>query len=515
LYWNAAATYVRGDHTFKMGATMRWGTFMHSRLANADLVQQYRSSSTGVRWSVPDSVLVRNSPLVYGERLNKDLGLFVQDSWSIKRLTANIGLRWEALNAQVLAGQSPAGRFVPARAFDEIVDVPDWKDWAPRMSLVYDLFGNGRTAVKYSLNRYNQARTTGIASNYNPLRSETATLQWRDVNGNDIADGTRGCAGYPSATCEIDFSTLPSNFGTAALNEYGKYPRTWNLESGLEIQHEVAAGLSASFQWWHGDFHNLTTTINQSYTTADYAPYTWYNPLTGQPFEVFARTVATRPTRNLDTFDPERRNQYESFNFEGTWRIPGGGQVRGGVAYERERNKACTAPDDPNNSGNGFLLCDDFELDIPFRPSFKMSGTKEIGWGVNVAMSFQNNESPTSTRTMVATRGTSRYPANCPAPCPAGQVIMPTNVFNQATLTYNLESPRATSVERIVQLDFKVSRTFRYGRFSILPTFEVFNINNSDAIISYVSTNALSAGYLAPNSIMQGRMYGLGVVTRW
>jgi hypothetical protein len=116
---------------------------------------------------------------------------------------------------------------------------------------------------------------------------------------------------------------------------------------------------------------------------------------------------------------------------------------------------------------------------------------------------------------MVATRGTSRYPANCPAPCPAGQVIMPTNVFNQATLTYNLESPRATSVERIVQLDFKVSRTFRYGRFSILPTFEVFNINNSDAIISYVSTNALSAGYLAPNSIMQGRMYGLGVVTRW
>jgi hypothetical protein len=144
-----------------------------------------------------------------------------------------------------------------------------------------------------------------------------------------------------------------------------------------------------------------------------------------------------------------------------------------------------------------------------------MSGTKEIGWGVNVAMSFQNNESPTSTRTMVATRGTSRYPANCPAPCPAGQVIMPTNVFNQATLTYNLESPRATSVERIVQLDFKVSRTFRYGRFSILPTFEVFNINNSDAIISYVSTNALSAGYLAPNSIMQGRMYGLGVVTRW
>ena len=92
---------------------------------------------------------------------------------------------------------------------------------------------------------------------------------------------------------------------------------------------------------------------------------------------------------------------------------------------------------------------------------------------------------------------------------------MPTANFAQTTMTYNLESVRATSVERIVQLDFKVSRTFRFGRMTVLPTFEVFNVNNSDAIISYITTNVLSASYLAPNSIMQGRMYGLGIVTRW
>jgi hypothetical protein len=117
---------------------------------------------------------------------------------------------------------------------------------------------------------------------------------------------------------------------------------------------------------------------------------------------------------------------------------------------------------------------------------------------------------------MTATRGATRYPANCPAPCPAGQIIMPTANFPaQTTLTYNLESNRVSQVERIVQLDLKVARTFRFGRIQVLPTFEVFNINNSDAIISYISTNVLSAQYLAPNSIMQGRMYGFGVVTRW
>ena len=153
-------------------------------------------------------MLIRNTPLFYGERLNRDLGIYIQDSWRLNRLTANVGLRWETLNAKVLAGKSGAGRFVPERTFDEVVDVPDWNDFAPRMALVYDLFGNGRTAIKYSLNRYNLSRTTGIAANYNPLLRQTATLPWRDVNGNDIAEGSLRCDGYPSAACEINFASL-------------------------------------------------------------------------------------------------------------------------------------------------------------------------------------------------------------------------------------------------------------------------------------------------------------------
>ncbi len=59
-------------------------------------------------------------------------------------------------------------------------------------------------------------------------------------------------------------------------------------------------------------------------------------------------------------------------------------------------------------------------------------------------------------------------------------------------MTFNLDAENAVLVERITQLDFKVSRTFRFNRVSVIPTFEVFNVNNSDAIISYVTTNALS-----------------------
>jgi hypothetical protein len=523
-----AVSYVTGSHNMKFGFQYTWGDFLHTVDANADLTQQYRSASTGVRFSVPDSVIIRNTPLRYGERLNRDLGIYAQDSWRLNRLTINAGIRWENLKAQVLAAESPAGRFVPARSFEAIQNLPNWKDFAPRFAAVYDLFGNGKTALKYSLNRYNQARTTGIAADYNPFRSATSSaLAWRDVNGNDIAEGERGCTGYPRVGCEIDFSTLSPNFGIAALNTYDNYPRTWNLENGVEVQHEVLPGFSVSSSWFKGSFRNLTTTINQSWSLQDYTPYTFYNPLTGEPFEVYARSVAAsqRPILNLDTLDPERRRQYEAFVAEFRWRMPWGGQVFGGGGIERERQKACTAPDDPNylsvtSTANtldyaGQRFCDDFANDIPWKKGFKLAGTMPVKWGIDVSVAYQNNQSPVSSRRMDVTRGVTRYPATCPAPCPAGQIIMPTGVFGQSSLRYYLEPERATFVERIVQLDFKVSRTFRFGRMSVLPTLEVFNVNNSDAIISYQSTNALTPAYLHPNSIMQGRMYGLGVTTRW
>jgi hypothetical protein len=526
----ASLSYVTGSHNFKAGFQYTWGDFLHTVDANGDLTQQYRSNATGVRFSVPDSVIIRNTPLSYGERLNRDFGLFVQDSWRLSRLTVNAGVRWENIKAQVLASESPAGRFVPARNFGAIDGLPDWKDWAPRFSAVYDLFGTGKTALKYSLNRYNQIRTTGVAENYNPFRSLTsAALPWRDVNGNDIADGDRGCTGYPRVGCEIDFAGLPANFGTAALNEFGNYPRTWNLENGVEIQHELFPSFSVSGSWFRGTFHNLTSSINQSWSAADYTPYTWYNPLTGAPFEVYARSVAAsaRPARYLDTFDPDRRQQYEAMMAEFRWRMPWGGQLFGGGGIERERIRSCTQPDDPNylsptptipqNTTNytGRAFCDDFAIDIPFKKGFKLSGTTPVKWGVDLSFSFQSNQSPISTRTMTVTRGVTRYPANCPSPCPANQIIMPTGVFGQGSLIYYLEPARATFVERINQLDLKVAKTFRVGRISVMPAFEVFNLNNSDAIISYVTTNALAATYLAPNSIMQGRMYGFGVTTRW
>jgi hypothetical protein len=514
----ASFSYVTGSHHIKTGFNYTWGDFLHTLDANADLTQQYQSTASTGRFKVPNSVVVRNTPLVYGERLNRDFGLYIQDSWRLNRLTLNGGLRWEQVKAQVLAGKSPAGRFAPERTFEEIENLPNWKDWAPRFQAVYDVFGTGRTAIKYSLNRYNQARTTGIAANYNPLVSATSTLPWRDVNGDDIADGERGCTGYPRVGCEIDFTNLSPNFGVAALDEYGNFPRTWNLESGLELQHELLRGLSVSGAWFRGSFSNLTTTINRSWeatgeprSNPNFTPFTFYNPTNGEPITVYARSRENRPTRNLDTFDPERERAYESFNFEFRARPGLGINLFGGMSFERQRDIACTAPDDPNT----LRFCNDHENGIPYRKNFVMSGNVRLPFEINFSAAVQSKHGQISSRTMAVTRGTTVYPANCPAPCPAGQVVMPTAVFGQSSLTVQLVDQDSVFTERVNQVDIKISRTFRMGRVTLMPTFEAYNLNNSDAIISYASTSAVSPSYLRPNSIMQPRFYGFGFVTRW
>lgn len=108
------------------------------------------------------------------------------------------------------------------------------------------------------------------------------------MNGNDQPDFTPGCTFSTTVPgCEVNFSQLPANFGVDALNEYGCYPRTWNLEQGVEIQHELFPRLSLTGSWFHGSFRNLTTTVDRSLTFADYTPVTLFNPVSGQAFTAF------------------------------------------------------------------------------------------------------------------------------------------------------------------------------------------------------------------------------------
>ncbi|MBA3271498.1 MAG: hypothetical protein H0T71_13410, partial [Acidobacteria bacterium] len=227
---------------------------------------------------------------------------------------------------------------------------------------------------------------------------------------------------------------------------------------------------------------------------------------------VYNRTSEAQgaPILNLDAVDPNRTRVYNAYAMEFKARPGRGAQLFGGFSFERQLDVACTAPDNPNS----LRFCDDTQTNVPFRKNFKIAGSVPLPWGVTMSLAFQSNHGLATSQTMIATRGSTRYPTDCPAPCPAGAVILPAT-FNPTQLTVNLVDGDSIYTERITQLDLKATKTFTVGRIRVSPTVELFNVNNSDAVISYVSTNVLNAAYLRPNSIMQGRMIGFGLQTRW
>lgn len=519
-----AMSYVTGAHSFKTGVQYNWGPYENTRETNADLQQVYLSG-------VPSTVSIYNTPIRYKDALVADVGIFAQDTWTLKRLTVNAGLRWEYLNSEVSAQESGAGRFVGERKFDAI-PMPVWKDFAPRFGVVYDLFGTAKTAVKFGLNRYNESRTTLFANTYNPLAVTTASLSWTDLNSDDIAQGAVGCV-YLTAGCEMNFAQMPANFGRRALNRIDpNFKRVYNIETTAGIQHELMSGVSVSANWYRRTFHNLRVTDNVLISPADYSPIGVFNPITGQPFTIYnISAAAVSRVDNYDTNAGSGRSQvYNAIELNVNARLRGGAVLFGGFETERTMRAICDEPDDPNV----LLFCDDASNDIPYRPQFKLSGSYPLPKGITVSATLQalpgralggytatGNKisgpgygdvgSPVGTNWLL-TR-TTRYPANCPAPCTPGALVIPN--LTASSLTVPLFAPGTEFLPRLNQVDLSFAKWFQIGRARIQAQLDIFNAFNKNTDLSYRSVNAATSTYLVPASVLQGRQIRIGTQLRW
>ncbi len=519
-----AASYVTGSHNIKAGIQYGYGYFWRQRRMAADAVQLYRNGA-------PSQVIIYNTPQSSQSDMNADQGIYVQDSWSIGRFTINPGVRFEHFNGSIAGRSVGAGRFVPERTFADVENVPNWNTVSPRFGIAWDVQGDGKTAVKAGFGKYVRAYGTGFADTYDPNFFTSATLSWADLNGDNIAqgglaynaDGSRQtpCV-YRTAGCEIDFSNLSSTFGTKPQQTFDPdIQRPFQYEMNASVQRELVPGTSVTFSFKRRDYRNLIWSDNTLVNPSDYTKYTIASPLDASK-TVDVYNLATSKATAFSAVDSNSDNKryYNGYDIGFQSRIRGL-NIFGGYSAGHTISVTCQT-EDPNN----LAFCDQSQYDIPMYSQFKLNGSYQLPWKVSVAATIQSYNGD-------ARNGT--YDGSIPATSMVDPSLRVTwnmsradflaatakagynngagVALTQSSVNVQLQEPGQKLLGRQNQADIRLKRTFQLGRLSLEGQADAYNAFNTGVVLQRVQT--FGSRLDVPSSILQGRLFRLGLQARW
>jgi len=516
--WSYAGSmsYVTGAHNMKFGSNISRGQNRFSYDSNADLEQRYSSSphpngrtlgflnsncdhyaaASNVLGGLPcgtigtpNSVGVYNHPSFSAHNLDYNGGIYAQDSWTIDRMTINYGARMDFGSVSVPATPKPGGRFVGAFEYAANESIPKFgPDFAPRLSVAYDLFGDARTALKFGWNKYVRTLGGNLPSRYSTATRATDTRDWFDCALNAAGDACSGADPYGGNYDDIaqnwEIGPGVDIFGIKSPNTPDpNLARETNSIWTIGIQQEVVRGLSLNAEFRRRSYDNVFATDNLPWTMSSFGALPDGSPDpamagTGRYFDV-ARpyplvgsytlfnidpTVRTQSDRWDRTIDTDYENIYYGFELSVQARMNNGGTLFGGWTVEDtgrntiyNYNKGagsryggqvndCADIVARGDNPNELRFCDQGAYPRPFRHEFKLSGTYPFtlpGLGdMQVAGSFQAYPGGagdwggmqegfyvhrTSTNPLLGTYSDTFYgqPGHCVAPCVLGGRLVP------------------------------------------------------------------------------------------
>jgi hypothetical protein len=521
-----AASYVTGSHNIKVGIQYGYGYFWRQRRMAADSLQLYRAG-------VPSQVIIYNTPQTSRSEMNADQGIYAQDSWTVGRFTINPGVRFEHFNSSIVGLSAGGGRFVPARTFSDVPDVPNWNTVSPRLGFAWDVQGNGKTAVKAGFGKYMRAYSSGFADTYDPNFFTSATLTWADLNGDNIAqgglnyapDGSRVACVFRTAGCEIDFSTLSSTFGTKPQQTFDKdIKRPNQYEMNASVQREVVPGTSVTFSFVRRDYKDLIWSDNTLVNPSDYTKYTIANPIDlSKTVDVYSLSAAKASAFSALDQNSENQRYYNGYDISFQSRLKGL-NFFGGFSAGHTIAVTCQT-EDPNN----LTYCDQSQYDIPMYKQFKLNGSYVLPWKLQVAATWQsyNGDARNGTNDLTIPATSMVDPSLrvvwnmsradfLAATAKAGYNNGAGATLTQSSINVQLMQPGAKQLDHYNQVDLRIKRTFQIGRLSLEGQADAYNAFNSGAVLSRVQAYATSNSTLdRPASILQGRLFRLGLQTRW
>src|SRR5262245_61318728 len=319
------------------------------------------------------TVTVFNTPL-HQERAVMSTAFYGQDSFTRGRLNVIGGIRWERIEGYLPPQTTPSSRFFPdglvfqgvtinnvvqnytvKKSFDAVHHDPLWHNWAPRVAATYDLFGNGKTALKASWGKYLDQINTGTPPN--PNANINQVYNWIDSNGDlNFQPGSATWDGLKYVGGE--FGTLRSTNGLAVATFDRSIRRSSRDEVTVTVDHELFRSFLLDVSYLHTVERDPQATIDnsielwpQQYTLITLTdPGRDGLPNTGdeKPIGVYDQNAGVTTTSK--TINDDRvGTHYHGLDIIGTKRFEDGWTLLAAYTYSKQTVEL-TSLSNPNNA---------------------------------------------------------------------------------------------------------------------------------------------------------------------
>jgi len=472
FFQHATLSYVTGDHDVKIGYQFNRGYIKQAFYS----VSNYPAGLRAIfRDGVPDSVNTYNTP-TESELWESGHSVYAQDKWTpIRRLTINMGLR-----LQKTTGGSPAACqvetiFIAGQCFSELKNVPNFLDLTPRFAAIYDLFGDGRTAIKATANRYLLGLGAPYISRVNPIRATNDTRSWTDRNSDRIP--------------QLSELGPSSGFNLGTTNHYSDdIERPYSNELSAEIEHQFPGEVALSFAYYHREIRRDIGSKNLLAPPESYIPLNVVEKSSGQAVTVYNLDPALRNKFDTlwDNFS-EMNADYNGVEVTARKRLSNNWTLVGGITYGRNTGDVYGSVADLNNPNYTFRRGVLLAQDIPF--TLKASGTYQLPYSMSLSGSAQHYSGFAEMDTVSVSRDTV--------------------TLTQVTQSIAVTESGNTRLPGVTMFDMSFRKTFQSGRASIEPVVDFFNIGNANTIVR--RTKQLGPAYDRVLKILLPRMVKFGV----
>ena len=504
--WRASAAYVTGSHEMKVGYQGQYIRVNNWFLVN-DQQLAYRFNQ-----GVPNQITWRLPEWHQSDRTGT-ASIYVQDKWTRGRMTLQGALRYDRAWSFTPAEFNGTDLTSPFNAapisFPRTPGVDSFNDITPRFGVGYDVFGTGKTALKFNVGHYLDSATNDSEYTSNSPAARivrTGTRNWDDRTfpvgdprrDNKVVDCDIMNFSANGECLQVTGDSL--NFGQASGNITQVNPDTlhgWGVRQndwqwGITVQQQVIPRTSVEVSYNHRWFNGAKVTDNTLRGPSDYDAFTLTAPVDARlpngggyaiPLSLVTDAASARGVKNYVTFDTDfgdaQKNYWDGVDFTVTSRLRQGLNLQIGTQTGRSVLDSCATD---NNTDGGLAIKDvrNCRNAAPFQTTVRGLASYTVP-KVDVLVSGTVRSQPPLELTANWTIPNSLIQAA------AGR--LPPGATSTGTTTVNVldTSHRLYADNRRTQIDMRFAKIFRFKSNRVDLGVDLSNLLNTNYTTTYES----------------------------